>query len=227
VDGFAGDEKGKGLVVTTLEDLELGGRMEMKILEEFEETFVFLVDAENFGAFFGPKVGEKDAALLAELGDAAVDGHAVGTGFATGETLEKQRFDFRGDGVLHALGFRVRFGPREADYFGEQHFGELMAEHEALRDAASLGGELDGSAALDFDVAIASHALDGSGDRGRGDVKLFGQTRADGSLLLFEHFPNGLEVIFLRNAGSIPVQGRSVSCGIGRPGIRLRPDASR
>jgi len=75
-----------------------------------------------------------------------------------------------------------------------------------LGELASLGGEVDGAAAPDFDVAIAGHALDGGGDGRRSNVKLLGQARADGGLLFFEHFPNSFEVIFLRNAGSIPLQ---------------------
>lgn len=174
MDGFAGDEKSERLVVAALEDLELGRRMEMEILEEFEEALVFLVDAENLCGFIGPKVGEKDATLLAELGDAAVDGHAMGTSFAVGEAFEEQRFDFRGDGVLHTLGFRVRFGPGEANDFGQEHLRELMAEHEVLREPAPFGGEVNCAAALDSDVAIASHAFDSGGDGGGSDAQLFG-----------------------------------------------------
>jgi len=119
MDGLAGDEEGEGFVVAAQEDLEFGGRVEMEFLEEFEEAFVFLVDAENFGGFAGAEIGERDAALLAELHDAAVDGHAVGARFAIGEAFEEQGFDFGRDGVLHALGFRVGLGPGETDHFGE------------------------------------------------------------------------------------------------------------
>src|ERR1700758_5161748 len=85
-----------------------------------------------------------------------------------------------------------------------------MAEHEALGNFAALGSEKDLASALDFDVAIASHALDGGGDGGRSDVELFGETSADGDLIFLAHLPDGLEVVFLRNAGLLSAQRVSV-----------------
>ena len=110
--------------------------------------------------------------------------------------------------MLHALRFRVSFSPGEADDFSKKHFGKLVTQHEMLCEFAALGGELDSAPALNFDVAVASHAFDCGGDRGWSDVQFFGETRADGSLLLLEHFPNGFEVIFLRDAGFIAAQKR-------------------
>ena len=127
--------------------------------------------------------------------------------------MSEERFDFRRDGVLEALGFRVGFGPRKADDFGEKHFGELMAEHEVLGDFAAFGGEQDLATALNFDVAVARHAFDGGGDGGRSDVEFLGQASADGELVFLAHFPNGLEVIFLRNAGFIAAQRNSIRYG--------------
>ena len=78
-----------------------------------------------------------------------------------------------------------------------------------LGNFAALGGEKNTSTPLNFDVAIASHALDGGGDRRRGDVELFGEASADGHLVFFQHFPNGFEVVFARNAGFVALQGFS------------------
>lgn len=64
--------------------------------------------------------------------------------------------------------------------------------------------------ALDFDVTIASHAFEGGSNGGRSNVKLLGEPGADGNLLFLAHFQDGLEVIFLRNAGFIAAQRNSV-----------------
>jgi len=103
--------------------------------------------------------------------------------------------------VLQSLSFRMGFGPRNANDFGKKHFGKLMAKHEFLGDLVALGGEKDMPAPLNLNVAVARHALDRSGDSGRSDVKLFGETSTDRDLVFLTHLPDGLEVIFLRNAG--------------------------
>ena len=64
--------------------------------------------------------------------------------------------------MFETFGFIVSFGPGEADDFGEEHFGELMAQREALGYFAAFAGEIDAAGAIDFDVAIASHALEGA-----------------------------------------------------------------
>lgn len=85
-----------------------------------------------------------------------------------------------------------------------------MAKHEMVGDFAALGGEKDVAATQDFHVAIAGQTLDGGGDSGRSDFELFGEAGADGHWMLFAHFPDGLELIFLRDAGVIPSQRISV-----------------
>ena len=77
---------------------------------------------------------------------------------------------------------------------------------------AALGGEKNTSTPLNIDVAIASHALDGGGDGRRGDVELLGEASADGHLVFFQHFPNGFEVVFARNAGFVALQGVACWC---------------
>jgi hypothetical protein len=54
--------------------------------------------------------------------------------------------------------------------------------------------------------AVAGHALERRGDGGRSDAQLFGQPRADRRLLILEEFPDGLEVVFARNAGGVAWQ---------------------
>ncbi len=78
-----------------------------------------------------------------------------------------------------------------------------------LGDFAALGGEENVSTALHFDVPIASHALNGGGNGRRSDFELFGESSADGHLVFFQHFPDGFEVVFARNAGFVALQGVS------------------
>ena len=125
---------------------------------------------------------------------------------AVPKPLEQQRLDFWRNGVLHGFSFRVSLRPRKPYNFGEQHFSELMPEHQALRKFASLGGKEDMPSTLYRDVAIARHALHSGRDGWRGHVEFLSEPRADGYLLLLEHFPNRFEVIFLRNAGFVAAQ---------------------
>src|SRR6266852_4132398 len=81
-----------------------------------------------------------------------------------------------------------------------------MAQREALGKLASLARKVDAAEAVHAHMPIAGHALQGCGDRGRGHVEFFSEACADGRLVLFEHLPDGFEVIFLRNAGLIPPQ---------------------
>jgi len=181
----------------------------MQAFEEFEEAFFFFVYAKNFGRVVESQLGKRDSAFLAKLGESAAQGNSMRTGFVSREALHEQCFNFRGDGMLHALGFCMSFCPGQADDFREKHFGELVAEREVLGDFAALGGEKNPSTAFDLDVAIASHALDRCSNRRWSDVKFFGQTGADGHVVFFEHFPNGFKVIFSRNAGFVALQGVS------------------
>jgi len=103
--------------------------------------------------------------LLAELRDSAIDGDAVGTGFAITKALEQQRLDFGRNGVLHAFGFRVGLGPGEADGLCKQHFGKLVAKHKPLGKLAPLRGQQNVATTLYGDVPIAGHALNGGSDR--------------------------------------------------------------
>jgi hypothetical protein len=138
---LGGDAEGEGFVVAALEDFDFVGGKKVEVFEEVKEALILFVDGEDDGGIAGMEFGEENAAVLAKLCDAAADGDSVGTGFAAGETFYEQGFDFGRDSVFEALGFGVGFGPRKADDFGEEHFGELMAKHKALGEAAALGGE--------------------------------------------------------------------------------------
>src|SRR5258705_3352340 len=81
-----------------------------------------------------------------------------------------------------------------------------MAQGEALGKLAALARKVDAAEAVHAHMAVAGHALQGCGDRGPGYVEFFGEACADGRLVLFEHLPNGFEVVFLRNAGLMPPQ---------------------
>jgi hypothetical protein len=200
------DTKRHGFVVTAVRDIQLDARKQVKILEKCQKALILFVNAQNFGGIFRTQLGEENATLLSKLRNAALNRNTVRAGFSVSETFQQQRLDFRGNGVLHALGFGVRLRPRQPDDVREQHFGELMANHEALSDFAAFGSEEDLAAALHLDMSVARHAFQGCGNRGRSDIQLFGEARADGNLILLKHFPNGLEVIFLRNAGFLAAQ---------------------
>ena len=90
----------------------------MEAFEKFEETFLFFVYAKNFGGVVELQLGERDGAFLAKLGKSAAQGNTVGTGFVSCEALHEQRFNFRGDGMLHALGFCMSFCPGQTNDFG-------------------------------------------------------------------------------------------------------------
>ena len=83
----------------------------MQAFEEFEEAFFFFIYAKNFGRVVELQLGERDSAFLAKLGESAAQGNSMRTGFVSREALHKERFNFRGDGMLHALGFGMGFCP--------------------------------------------------------------------------------------------------------------------
>ncbi len=83
----------------------------MEVLQKFEESFFLLVDTNNFGGIVELQFGKKDRAFLAKLRESATQRNSMRTAFVSGETLHEQSFDFRGDGMLHAFGLSMRFGP--------------------------------------------------------------------------------------------------------------------
>ena len=222
--GVAGGAEGHGFVVLAFEDFDFCGGTKMEVFEKIEEAFFLFVDTNNFGGIVELQFRKKHRAFLAKLSESAAQGNPMRTGFVSSETLHEESFDFGGDGVFHALGFGMRFGPGEADDFREKHLGELVAEREMLGDFAALGGEKNASTALNFDVTIACHAFEGGGDGWRSDVELFSEASADGHLVFFEHFPDGFEVVFARNAGFVALQG--VSCWRYVPDIFARSSES-
>src|SRR2546427_949584 len=90
----------------------------------------------------------------------------------------------------------------------------LPISHDARRlpargDAAALGGKLDAAVARHAQVVVARHAFEGRRDRRWRDAQFFRQVRADRRLLLLDHLPDRLEVIFLRDAGFFSPQTAS------------------
>lgn len=119
MDGAAGNAESHGFVVFAFEDFDFCRRTKVKAVKKLQKLSVFFVDAEDFAGFVGAKICEKHGALLAQFGDAAAHGDAVGAGFFVAEALDEENFDFWRDGVLETLGFVVGLGPREANDFGE------------------------------------------------------------------------------------------------------------
>src|SRR5260370_36246190 len=59
---------------------------------------------------------------------------------------------------------------------------------------------MDARAGLQAEVAVARHALQRGGNCRGSILQFFGEPRANGHLVLFQHFPDGFQIIFLRYA---------------------------
>src|SRR6266581_5434315 len=60
--------------------------------------------------------------------------------------------------------------------------------------------QVDSPASFHAHVPIARHALQRRRHRGRSYFQFLGKPRADGRMVLFQHLPDSLQVIFLRHA---------------------------
>jgi hypothetical protein len=203
---LTGDAQRESLVVTTFNDFHLTGGQQVEVLQKIKEAFIFLINTKNDAGISRLEFGKKNTTLLPKFSHAAAQRNTVRASFVSGKAFQQERFDLRRNRMFQALRFRVGFGPRQADHLREKHFCQLMAKHQVLSYLAALCSQQNLAAALDFDMSITRHALDRSGDRGRSNVKFFGKARADGKLVLLAHFPNGFEVIFLRDAGLFAAQ---------------------
>src|SRR5260370_10433986 len=140
----------------------------MQPFEKFQKLRVLFVHAKNLARFLRAQIGEQDRTLFAKLRNPPAHRDAVRTAFLVSKPLEQQRFHFRRNGVFHALRFVVRLCPGESDYFGQQHFRELMPQREMFRTLAAFLRQVDPSAAFHAHVAVARHALQCSSHGGRG-----------------------------------------------------------
>src|SRR5215467_5890571 len=102
--------------------------------------------------------------------------------------------------MFKSLRFVMRFGPRKADNISKQHLRELMAKSHALGELPPFTGEINAASAINFHKIVTREPLEGGGDRRWSDAKLFREARADRRLPFFEHFPNGFEIVFARDA---------------------------
>src|SRR5712692_8290407 len=91
---------------------------------------------------------------------------------------------------------------------------------------AALLRQVDSPAALHAHVTVARHALQGGSHGGRSHFQFLGEPRADGHLVLFQHFPDGLQVIFLRYACFFSPQRGSYLAVVLFSRFSLRPRAS-
>ena len=205
VDGFSGGAKSHGFVVLAFFDAEFCAGTQMQAVKEFQKLAVFFVDADDFRGIFRAQFREQHDALFAKLRDSATNRNAMGATASVTEAFQKKGLDFGRDGMLEAFGFVVSFGPREADNVGEEHLGELMAKSHTLGELAALAGEVDAAGTIDANEVVAREAFERSGDSGRCDGELFRETRTDGGLPFFEHFPNCFQIIFARYAGLLPL----------------------
>src|SRR5579864_1813834 len=195
VNGAAHCAQSHRFVVLALDDFYFRCGTQMQSVQEFQELPVFFINAKNFSALIGTQIRKQHRALFTELGDSTAHGNSVRATFLVAETLQEQRFDFWGDGVFEALRFVVRFGPRKANHFREQHFSKLMAKRQTLRDRAAFLREIDAPGTLDTHEAVARHTFQSSRYCGRSDAQFLCQTRADWRVVFLKHLPDGLEVV--------------------------------
>jgi hypothetical protein len=102
--------------------------------------------------------------------------------------------------MFQALGFFMRARPRKANQLRQQFFRQPVPQHQVPGNLLPARGELDLAPALYTQEPAARHPLQRRGDCRRRHAQVFRQTRADGRLLLLNNFPDGLQVILLRDA---------------------------
>src|SRR5260370_17421143 len=169
----------------------------MQPFEKFQKLRLLFVHAKNLARYLGVQIGEQDRTLFAKLRNPPAHRDAVRIAFLVSKPLEQQRFHFRRNGVFHALRFVVRLCPGESDYFGQQHFRELMPQREMFRTLAAFLGQVDPSAAFHAHVAVARHALQCSSHGGGGFFLFLPPPPPHGLPVPLPHFPHRPLIYFL------------------------------
>jgi len=85
--GLAGNAESERLVVPAFEDIDFGRGAKVEIIEELQESCVLFIDTENDSGIAGVELREENAAVFADLRNAAAKGDAVRAGLVTGEAL--------------------------------------------------------------------------------------------------------------------------------------------
>src|SRR5882724_3325313 len=97
-----------------------------------------------------------------------------------------------------------------------------MPHRQPLRHCPALASKIDPPAPLHPHQIIPRHPLNRGSNRRRRHAQFLSQPRADRSLILLEHLPNRLEVIFLRNASLFPPQFRPLAANPSSPTVGAR-----
>src|ERR1700676_1660954 len=113
-----------------------------------------------------------------------------------------------------------------ADYFPHAPLGELMPQRQVFGKLSAFLRQVDPPPALHAHVAVARHAFQGGGHRGRSNFQFLGKPRADGCVVLFQHLPDRLQIVFLRYACLFSPQLNSYFSAVLFSRFSLRPSAS-
>src|SRR6266700_4379426 len=201
-------------------------RTQMQTLQKFQELFILFVDAQYFSRFQRAQIRQQYCPLPPQLGDSSSKGNAVWAGLFVAEALQDERLHFRRDGMLHSLRLVVSLRPGQADHFRQQHLRKLVPQREVFGKLSSLLRQVDPPASFHAHVAVARHPLQRGGHRRRCNVQFLREPRADVRVILFQHFPDGLQVIFLRYACFFSTQRNSYFASVLCSRFSLRPRAS-
>src|SRR6267378_6656312 len=201
-------------------------RTQMQPFQKSEELFILLVDAQYFGRFRRAQIRQQYRSLPPQLGDSSSQRNAVRAGLFVAEALQEQSFHFRRDGMFHSLRLVVSLRPGQSDHFRQQHLGELMPQRKVFGKLSAFLRQVDPPAALNAHVSVAHHAFQGGGHRGRCNFQFLGEPRADGRVVLFQHLPDRLQIIFLRYACLFSPQRHSYFSSVLCSRFSLRPAAS-
>src|SRR6266403_1625566 len=213
-------------IVLALQHFDSGGWPQAQPLEEFQKLRVLLVNANNLARFLRAQIGEQHRTLFSKLRDSPAHGHAMRATLLVFKSLEQQRFHFRRNRVFQPLRLVVSLRPGQPDYFRQQHLGELMPQRQVFGNLSAFLRQVDLPAALHAHMSVARHALQRGGHRGRSNFQFLGEPRADGRVVLFQHLPNRLQIIFLRYACLFSPQRHSYFSAVLCSRFSLRPAAS-
>ena len=162
---------------------------------------IFFVDGQNLHASPDRHIGERDGMLRAlQPRQPSSQRHTMRAGAIGAEAADQQILHFRREAMLEALGGGVRKRPVKADHVGQELFGQLMAQRQPFGFAASFSREANVAIAFHAQQAVASHALERGGHRGRRDFQFFREPRANRGLIVLFELPDRLQIIFAGDA---------------------------
>ncbi len=173
--------------------------MFLEIAHQTQVLLGFFGDALDDDVVAGREPIERD--LVRVQATQARDRVAVRTGCWLAERSQQVRLDLGRQCVLDAVRLLVRLVPAHVEQVGQQPLGERVSAHRVLGHAPTRLREDDGLAGLMFDQAIAFHALQGGGDRGRGHPQTFGEAGGDDRHPIARHEVDMLEIVFDDRAG--------------------------